>query len=221
MDANVMDASVHCPISKCTTSPGYCTSELSTDEWAIISIIIIATMLVVVLSPYLAGGDVRCWKRNDLDLHSTFVIDSRRASMAGFRVPSREHTDIEPPMYLCGIGLFPLPCGTTGLLVIIFVMVAGFLTTFLALLNSKVPCATGVGRCRTISCVCGNALNGAGYVFMFGCLVITAILLVQKISAMFHHHRLQHQVLKPLLILGALLLTLTGLFPEKVNLIPL
>jgi hypothetical membrane protein len=50
---------------------------------------------------------------------------------------------------------------------------------------------------------------------MFCCLSLTSLLLVQRISAMFHRTRRQHKAIKALLILGSLLITLTGAFPER------
>ena len=72
-------------------------------------------------------------------------------------------------MFLGGVGLLPLECGFSGLLTIIWVMAATFVGTFFYLLNQSHPCSTALGECRTISCICGNAIP-EGYVFMFSCL---------------------------------------------------
>ena len=72
-------------------------------------------------------------------------------------------------MFLGGVGLLPLECGFSGLLTIIWVMSATFVGTFFYLLNQSHPCSTALGECRTISCICGNAIP-EGYVFMFSCL---------------------------------------------------
>ena len=179
----------NCPISMCDTDPNYCISSLSGAQLFGVSMIIWIPIVIVIVCPYLAAGDPRPSRRNDLDLHSTFVLDNARASTV-FRTPSA--TEIDPPMYLCGIGLCPLGCGVTGLMVIIFVMVMAFIVVFYGLLANDYPCSTGLGRCRTISCVCGNAY-AQGYVFMFGCLVITAFVLVQRPSTTRSHtaHRYQ------------------------------
>lgn len=70
------------------------------------------------------------------------------------------------------------------------------------------------GRCRTISCICGNVLQ-EGYVFMFCCLALTSLLLVRRISEMAHRACWRHHLVKGLLITGSLLITLTGSFPER------
>jgi len=70
------------------------------------------------------------------------------------------------------------------------------------------------GRCRTISCICGNVIQ-EGYVFMFCCLTLTSALIVQRISVMPHHPHWWHKSAKLLLIIGSLLITLTGCFPER------
>jgi len=116
-------------------------------------------------------------------------------------------------MFLCGLGLLPLDCGISGLLTVVSVMVFAFTTVFFSMLTSERPCSTALGRCRTISCVCGTMLEG--YVFMFCMLSITSVLLVQRFSRMVHHHRIQHRTLKPTLIVGSLMLTLTGIFPQR------
>ena len=131
-------------------------------------------------------------------------------------------------MFLGGVGLLPLECGFSGLLTIIWVMSATFVGTFFYLLNQSHPCSTALGECRTISCICGNAIP-EGYVFMFSYLcaaetsnprlagrgprqacgspacaspfyplslalrsVLTSVILVQRISRMFHQARRHH-----------------------------
>ena len=110
-------------------------------------------------------------------------------------------------------GLLPLHCGTSGLMVIIFIMVSAFVVTFYTMLAHE-PCTTGLGKCRTISCICGNVYE-EGYVFMFSTLSLTSLILVQRFSSMFHRRLYRHKVLKAALIVGSLLLTLTGIFPER------
>ena len=70
------------------------------------------------------------------------------------------------------------------------------------------------GAARRSSCACGNVIP-EGYVFMFATLLLTSATLVQRFSRMVQHHRVQHRLAKPTLILGSLLLTLTGIFPER------
>jgi hypothetical protein len=48
--------------------------------------------------------------------------------------------------------------------------------------------------------------------------VLTSVILVQRISRMFHQARRHHCPLKLLLIVGALLISLTGIFPERYDL---
>jgi hypothetical protein len=122
-------------------------------------------------------------------------------------------TEVEPPMILNG--MCAVDCGVTGLLAIIAVMwVTVTVFFFGSLWVVDNPCDGPLGACSTISCVCGNILE-QGYVFMFVSLVLTSIILVQRISAMPHQQLNHHRVNKPLLIIGALLLTLTGIFPER------
>ena len=121
-------------------------------------------------------------------------------------------TEIDPPLILDG--LCPLDCGISGLMAIIAVM---FMTVnvffFGAVFFVDSPCNYALGACSTISCVCGNMVQ-QGYVFMFVTLVITSLILVQRISAMPHRQQNHHRTFKPVLILGALMLTFTGIFPE-------
>ena len=81
-------------------------------------------------------------------------------------------------MFLGGVGLLPLECGFSGLLTIIWVMAATFVGTFFYLLNQSHPCSTALGECRTISCICGNAIP-EGYVFMFVVITANAVIVLQ------------------------------------------
>lgn len=194
-----MNGTWHCPLSRCETDPGYCEETASTEHIAGASLIVIVPILIALLAPLCARSDGRACFHDD---------DSPQAPTW-----SALESPIDPPMFLCGLGLLPLDCGISGLLTVVSVMVFAFTTVFFSMLTSERPCSTALGRCRTISCVCGTMLEG--YVFMFCMLSITSVLLVQRFSRMVHHHRIQHRTLKPTLIVGSLMLTLTGIFPQR------
>ena len=193
----------HCPLSRCETDPSYCGTHIRDDEYAAIVSIIATPILLAFFAPIVAArwSKVRTWCGAAGD-------DDRQALSPTHRAM------IDPPMFLCGVGLLPLECGLSGLLTVIWVMCLAVVVVFFMMLNSAHPCSTGLGECRTISCMCGNVLP-EGYVFMFCSLMITSLILVQRIARMYHHMRRQHKILKAVLIAGALLLTLTGIFPER------
>ena len=195
----------HCPLSRCHTDPGYCASKVSDDEMTMLVVIVSIPILMAFLAPIVASRFSNCKSA----MHGCCHCDDDRPARA-----ATHRSAIDPPMFLCGVGLIPLECGLSGLLTIIWVMGSAFVVLFFSLLTSEHPCATGLGECRTISCICGNVLS-QGYVFMFCSLVLTSAILVQRISRMFHHMRAHHKVIKALLVLGALLLALTGIFPEQ------
>jgi hypothetical protein len=195
----------HCPISRCATQDGYCESVLSSGETTALLLLVATPLLIALLAPIFARSSRPCATDDDSPLSSTYIHSPSTRQRAA---------PIDPPMFLCGVGLMPLECGMSGLLTVITVMWFAFVVVFFALLNDERPCTTALGRCRTISCVCGNVIP-EGYVFMFCMLCTTSVLLVQRFSRMVHHHRVQHRVLKPSLIAGSLLITLTGIFPER------
>lgn len=187
----------HCPLSRCATNPGYCEVKASDEDTIGLMVIIFVPIMISILAPGFARGGAPCRKDDDtrhLRLHDTRGID--------------------PPMFLCGIGLLPLDCGLSGLLTVAFAMGSGFAVLFFAMLTSARPCTTALGACRTISCACGN-LIAEGYVFMFCLLTLTSAFLVQRFSSFVQHNRIQHRAVKPTLVLGSLLLTLTAIFPER------
>lgn len=149
----------HCPLSRCVTEPGYCNSEIDDDQFRALILCVCVPLLLAFLSPIVA---------------SLFSLHFRSGSCCHgdddrpARAPLHRSV-IDPPMFLGGVGLLPLECGFSGLLTIIWVMSATFVGTFFYLLNQSHPCSTALGECRTISCICGNAIP-EGYVFMFGCL---------------------------------------------------
>lgn len=200
----------HCPLSRCVTEPGYCATELADDQYRGLLVIVCVPLLLAFLSPIVASlfSSERACRAGGSCCHGD---DDRPA-----RAPMHRSA-IDPPMFLGGVGLLPLECGFSGLLTIIWVMSATFVGTFFYLLNQSHPCSTALGECRTISCICGNAIP-EGYVFMFCCLVLTSVILVQRISRMFHQARRHHSGIKLLLIIGALLISLTGIFPERYDL---
>ena len=186
----------HCPLSRCLTEPGYCEEFVTAGDGAQLALIVATPILIALLAPGIArGGWHQPCQRDD---------DTRES----------KHHSIDPPMFLCGIGLLPLDCGLSGLLTVVAAMAFAFVVIFFSMLYSSQPCTTALGKCRTISCACGNIIS-EGYVFMFALLTLTSAILVQRISAMPQHHRVQHRTIKPTLILGSLLLTLTGIFPER------
>ena len=149
----------HCPLSRCVTEPGYCNSEIEDDQFRALVLCVCVPLLLAFLSPIVA---------------SLFSLHFRSGSCCHgdddrpARAPLHRSA-IDPPMFLGGVGLLPLECGFSGLLTIIWVMSATFVGTFFYLLNQSHPCSTALGECRTISCICGNAIP-EGYVFMFSCL---------------------------------------------------
>ena len=192
-----METHVHCNLSRCERQPGYCEEAVRPeDHWKLVMLVFVP-ICIALFAPRLSVVSERVWRRDD-DIPSTI----------------HKYSGIDPPMFLCGVGLLPLDCGLSGLLTVVSAMAFGFVVIFFSLLYSPQPCTTALGACRTISCACGNLIT-EGYVFMFCLLIITSTILVQKISAMPQHHRVQHRMIKPTLILGALLLTLTGIFPER------
>lgn len=190
----------HCSLSACETQPGYCEDHLSVADTILLCLIIVTPLLIALLAPLIARGEgAMCSHDDDSPLSPVWT---------------RVDVPLDPPMYLCGVGLLPLDCGLSGLLTVVMVMACGFVVIFFSMLSTERPCTTGLGMCRTISCICGNLLP-EGYVFMFCMLSITSVILVQRISRMAHHHRIQHRIIKPVLIAGSLMLTLTGIFPER------
>jgi hypothetical protein len=187
----------HCPLSRCQTQPGYCEMKASDEDFLGLLFIILLPIFIAVFAPGIARGGVPC--RSDDDTPHLRTRDIR---------------GIDPPMFLCGIGLIPLDCGLSGLLTVAFAMGSGFAVLFFAMLTSARPCTTALGACRTISCACGNLIP-EGYVFMFCMLTLTSAFLVQRFSSFVQHNRIQHKTLKPTLVLGSLLLCLTGIFPER------
>lgn len=187
--------SMHCNISRCETDGSYCTEAADQEHLVWITTIIFVPVLVALLGPMVARNNRGICTRDD---------DS----------PDINYDAIDPPMFLCGVGLLSLDCGLSGLLTINFCALFAFVITFYSLLLSDHPCTTALGECQTISCVCGNVIR-EGYAFMFALLLLTSSILVQRFSRMVQHHRVQHRMLKPTLILGSLLLTLTGIFPER------
>ena len=188
---------VHCELSRCEITPDYCETELRTDEIVQLILMVLVPIAIAIFAPRLSVVSAKVWRQDD-DIPSTI----------------HKYDGIDPPMFLCGVGLLPLDCGLSGLLTVVGAMAFGFVVIYFSLLFSSNPCSTALGACRTISCACGNIIT-EGYVFMFGLLTLTSAILVQRISAMPQHHRVQHRMIKPTLILGSLMLTLTGIFPER------
>ena len=67
-----------------------------------------------------------------------------------------------------------------SIIVVFFVAIFAFMVTFFALQSEDHPCATGLGQCTTISCICGNTYF-QGYVFMFVSLTLCAVLLIKDV----------------------------------------
>ena len=111
----------------------------------------------------------------------------------------------------------------SSIIVVFFVAIFAFLVTFFALHDESNPCATGLGQCTTISCICGNTYF-QGYVFMFVSLTLCAVLLIQDLHR--EINRVVGENLVPrafnmemIVAVGLLLVVFTGVFPtmEKEN----
>ena len=189
-----------CNISRCATDPDYCEQNVHSVKLFELTVIVILPILIAFFAPLCARstGFWSCLHDDDSPQAPAWAV---------------MESPIDPPMFLCGLGLLPHDCGTSGLLTCIVVMIFAFVTVFFSMLTAEWPCTTKLGQCRTISCICG--IMPEGYVFMFCMLVLTSTILVQRFSEMVHHHRIQHRILKPMLILGSLLLTLTAIFPQR------
>ena len=185
-----------CPISRCLTESNYCESFPSANTKFQVIVIVVLPIVLAITAPLLSRLPIACRRDDDTP-------------------DDAKYSNVDPPMFLCGVGLLPLDCGASGLITVIWGFSLAFVVAFFSLLASPTPCDTALGACRTISCACGSGLVREGYVFMFCLLVLTSATLVQRFSSMAQHHRVQHRLIKPTLILGSLLLALTGVFPEK------
>lgn len=177
-----------CPHSLCTVDPELCSSSLSTSEYVQLAIIVTIPIAAAILLPILS---------------STYS-----------RVSSHVNT-VDPPMFGCGARLLPRECATSGLLVVAFVVIIGFLVVYVGLLIDPRPCETAMGMCGTISCMCGNVLKDRGYTWMFFSLVVTSLLLVREIATSMRGTTRRQRVNKGLMTTGAMLISLTGVFPEQ------
>ena len=200
MEIWTVDMDPPCNISRCATDPDYCEQNVHSVKLFELTVIVILPILIAFFAPLCARstGFWSCLHDDDSPQAPAWAV---------------MESPIDPPMFLCGLGLLPHDCGTSGLLTCIVVMIFAFVTVFFSMLTAEWPCTTKLGQCRTISCICG--IMPEGYVFMFCMLVLTSTILVQRFSEMVHHHRIQHRILKPMLILGSLLLTLTAIFPQR------
>ena len=185
----------HCPATLCETDPWMCESSLDPAELAKLATIVVLPILIAIVVPCLGRGSI-------------FGADDDRSS------DPPDRTRVDPPMFCCGLGLLPLDCGLSGLLTLIAIMVAAFSVVFFSLLTEKYPCNSALGKCRTISCVCGSVIQ-EGYVFMFCSLALTSFTLIQRISRFAHHSRPQHRLFKAVMLLGSLLLVLPATMPER------
>ena len=105
----------------------------------------------------------------------------------------------------------------SSIIVVFFVAIFAFLVTFFALHDESNPCATGLGQCTTISCICGNTYF-QGYVFMFVSLTLCAVLLIQDL-----HREINRVVgvslvprafnMEMIVAVGLLMVVFTGVFP--------
>jgi len=191
---NTLPTLQHCAISTCDTNPHECMTNLNAGQTMSLFGILFVPIVIAILAPQFARTEN---SGRDDDMDSGIKYDA-----------------VDPPMYLCGVGLLPFDCGISGLLTVCISMGFAVVVVFFSFLASPQPCNTALGQCRTISCACGNVLS-QGYTFMLCLLVLTSSMLVQRISRMQQHHRRQHRIIKPTLICGSLLLSLTGIFPEK------
>ena len=93
------NGTVHCPLSRCETEPGYCEEAASPSDTFMLSIIIALPILIALLAPGMARGGRPCRRDDD--------------------VRGWAYEAIDPPMFLCGVGLIPLDCGLSGLLTVV------------------------------------------------------------------------------------------------------
>ena len=138
-----------CALSMCDTTDGYCETKISDGELATLNFIILLPIVLIVVLPLVAA---RC-KFEDDDVH---VRRTAEGDGSDARLTSVARSGVDPPMFLCGVGLLPLECGVSGLLTIVSIMISVFVVIFYLMLLDDRPCTTGLGRCRTISCICGN-----------------------------------------------------------------
>ena len=72
-------------------------------------------------------------------------------------------------------------CLASGALVPLLTVILAVVPTVLMLLAAPAPCATGLGGCGSISCVCGSYYS-QGYVFMFSTLLLLAYALLCEVA---------------------------------------
>ena len=101
---------------------------------------------------------------------------------------------------------------SNGMLVVLASLALGFTPTFYLLLASRYPCATGLGGCGSISCVCGNYLT-QGYAWMITTLFGGVVCVLREAAALDGPSRAACAT-------GACMVLLTAIFPEKFSVDP-
>ena len=122
-----MENRSHCPLSRCLTEPGYCQERAAPSTTVELMIIVAVPILIAILAPGVARSGRPCRRDDD--------TPGGRGKYEG----------IDPPMFLCGVGLLPLDCGLSGLLTIVSAMGFAFVVVFFAMLTSAQPCSTPLG----------------------------------------------------------------------------
>ena len=101
----------------------------------------------------------------------------------------------------------------SSIIVVFWVAIFAFMVTFFGLQNEKIPCATGLGQCTTISCMSGNTYF-QGYVFMFVSLTLSAVLLIQEVHRVVQEKPTRQAFYMEIIVaVGLLLVVWTGVFP--------
>ena len=132
-----------------------CAPALSSDELALICLIVFGPTVLVLAVPFLSAR-----------------MDRRaRAEVASGGLEA----------YLVAEGGFRR-CTANGMIAVLAFFVIAFDVTYFSLLLDAHPCATALGECGSISCACG--LYDQGYVFMFVLLVLFSTYLVKEFSSL-------------------------------------
>ena len=181
-----------CDISLCDVEPSRCSSRLDTSQSAGLSVVVMLPVAIILLAPIVPV----CFPDTATDRNN-------RGQASPFA------DEVSCLKYLWRHCSPHATCTSSGLISVVIVMLFAVLVTFFALLNEEHPCATGLGKCGTISCISGNVYI-QGYVFMFTCLTLTSTLLIREIAAKVPSDR---RVVKATLMLGSISITLTGVFP--------
>ncbi|EOD19117.1 hypothetical protein EMIHUDRAFT_424861 [Emiliania huxleyi CCMP1516] len=106
-------------------------------------------------------------------------------------------------------------CLASGALVPLLTVILAVVPTVLMLLAAPAPCATGLGGCGSISCVCGSYYS-QGYVFMFSTLLLLAYSLLCEVARI-DGSTMRGRRLRLAMAAGSLGTLLTAVFPEHLE----